>query len=70
MYAIVQKIRKSRSCTKPQLVKQTFDTQEEAEHYIRRYRDKYPYTTAEFSIAEVNIVTTYNIDIVPQSLVN
>lgn len=64
MYAIIQVIKKSRSCSKPQLVKNIFDSKEEAAHYIRRYRDRFPYTTAEFAIAEIELVSSYETELV------
>lgn len=67
MYGIIQTIRKSRSCTKPQMIKQTFNSKAEAEHYILRYRERYPYTTAEFCIATINIVAEYGIELVQKT---
>lgn len=67
MYGIIQTIRKSRSCTKPQMIKQTFDSMAEAEHYIFRYRKRYPFTTAEFCIARINVIAEYGIQLVQKS---
>lgn len=69
MFGVLQHIRKSyKSNRRPQMIKQTFDSKEEAEHWIMRYRNRFPYTTADFCVVRLNVVAEYSVELVEKKL--
>lgn len=69
MFGIIQIIRKSyRSVRKPQMMKQMFEERDEAEHFIMRYRQRFPYTTADFCIAEIKPIAEYKVEVVQKEI--